>query len=81
MKAILNPDYSAMDFKKRSMSNAAQKATAFACATPNETPSRASNVFDSAKPLRKSQSFANKENYGHSTGDDIFTPAQVLKAK
>ena len=56
-------------------------ASAFNCATPAETPSRSSNVFDSAKPLRKSQSFANKENYGHNMEDDIFTPTQVLKEK
>ena len=81
MKAILNPDYSAMDFRKRSASNAAQKASVFAHGTPNGTPKRSSNVFDSAKPLRKSQSFANKENYGHNMDDDIFTPTQVLKAR
>ena len=83
-KAILNPDYSAVDFKKRSMSNAAQKASAFNYYdTPSQTPdkpSRNSNIFASAKPLRKSGSFANKENYGYNADNvDIFKPNRVLK--
>ena len=47
-KAIINPDYSAMDFKKRSMSNAAQRVAGFTYESPIPTPDkskRSSNIF------------------------------------
>lgn len=75
-QGIINPDFSANDFKKRSM----QKSQTI----KQEMPVQRSSLFEGAGVLRKSISYTSKENAdpneAGSYGCDPFRPSFIVQS-
>jgi hypothetical protein len=72
-EGLINPDFSANDFKKRSLQ---KSSTIF----PDRTPSKRKSLFEDASILKKSISYTSKENVEPNEAafvSDPFRPAFI----